>query len=203
VRGSRPRGALAFCQREKVPTRALEKSGCASARGEQHQVSRQRIKTMNMLTKWSPFQTTRWNPLKELAELERGFGSFFHRLPALAGNGEEPITEQIWVPLADISEDDKEYLVKVELPEMKKEEVKVTVENGVLRITGERKAEKEEKTEKYHRIERSYGAFERAFTLPDGADGTKVSADYKDCLLTVRLPKTAEAKPKAIEVKVA
>jgi HSP20 family protein len=86
---------------------------------------------------------------------------------------------------------------------MKKEEVKVTVENGTLRISGERKAEKEEKTKKYHRIERSYGSFLRAFTLPDGADGTKISADYKDGMLTVHLPKTAEAKPKAIDVKVA
>lgn len=146
---------------------------------------------------------TRWNPFKELADFERGLESFFTRVPAIAGNGgEEKITEALWAPLADITEDDKEFLVKAELPEMKKEDVKVTVENGVLRITGERKAEKEEKTKKYHRIERGYGSFERAFTLPDGADGNKVTADYKDGVLTVRLPKTAEAKPKAIEVKV-
>jgi HSP20 family protein len=158
---------------------------------------------MNMLTKWNPMQTTRWNPFRELADFERGLESFFGRTPAIAGNGEESITEQLWAPLTDITEDEKEFLVKVELPEMKKEDVKVTVENGTLRITGERKAEKEEKTKKYHRIERSYGAFERAFTLPDGADGNKVSADYKDGVLTVRLPKSAAAKPKAIEVKVA
>jgi HSP20 family protein len=158
---------------------------------------------MNLLTKWNPMQATRWNPFKELAEFERGLESFFGRVPAIAGNGGEAITETLWAPLTDITEDDKEFLVKVELPAMKKEDVKVTVENGMLRITGERKAEKEEKTKKYHRIERSYGTFERSFTLPDGADGTKVSADYKDGMLTVRLPKTAEAKTKAIEVKVA
>jgi HSP20 family protein len=158
---------------------------------------------MNSLTKWNPFQTTRWNPFKELAEFERGLESFFNRAPEIEGNGGEPINERLWQPLADISEDEKEFLVKVELPEMKKEDVKVTVENGVLRISGERKAEKEEKTKRYHRVERSYGSFLRAFTLPEGADGTKISADYKDGMLHVHLPKSPEAKAKAIEVKVA
>jgi HSP20 family protein len=158
---------------------------------------------MNTLTKGNLLQTTRWNPFKELADFERGLESFFNRVPAMKGNGEEPITERLWEPLTDITEDDKEFLVKVELPEMKREDVKVTVENGTLRISGERKAEKEEKNKKYHRIERSYGSFLRAFTLPEGADGTKVSADYKDGVLKVHLPKTAEAKTKAIEVKVA
>jgi len=158
---------------------------------------------MSLLTKYNPLPTTRWNPFKELVEFERGLENIFGRAPAIAGNGGEHITEELWAPVTDITEDDKEFLVKVELPEMKKEDVKVTVENGTLRISGERKAEKEEKTKKYHRIERSYGAFERIFGLPDGADGTKVSADYKDGMLTVHLPKTAEAKPKAIEVKVA
>ena len=158
---------------------------------------------MNTLTKWSPFQTTRWDPFQQLVDFERGLERFFGRAPKGNGNGGEAISEQLWEPLTDITEDDKEFLVKVELPEMKKEDVKVTVEKGTLRISGERKAEKEEKTKKYHRIERSYGTFLRAFTLPDGADGAKVNAGYKDGVLTVRLPKTAEAKPKAIEVKVA
>ena len=157
---------------------------------------------MNALTKWSPFRTTRWDPTQQMADFERTLERLFNRAPAIAGHGDEPITERLWEPLTDITEDDKEFLVKVELPEMKKEDVKGTVENGVLRISGERKAEKEEKTTKYHRIERSYGSFLRAFTLPDGADGTKVSADYKDGVLKVRLPKSAEATPKSIEVKV-
>ena len=158
---------------------------------------------MNLLTKFNPRPTTRWDPFQQLADFEHRLERVFGRTPELAGNGDEPITERLWEPLTDITEDDKEYVVKVELPEMKKEDVKVTVENGTLRISGERKAEKEEKTKKYHRIERSYGSFLRAFTLPDGADGTKVNADYKDGVLTVRLPKSPEAKPKAIEVKVA
>jgi HSP20 family protein len=157
---------------------------------------------MKMLTKWNPFQSTRWDPFKELGDFERGLERFFGRTPALAENGDEAMNLAAWEPLSDISEDDKEFLVKVELPEMKKEDVKVTVENGILRISGERKAEKEEKNKKYHRIERSYGSFMRAFTLPEGADGSKVSAEIKDGVLKVHLPKTAEAKAKAVEVKV-
>ena len=118
------------------------------------------------------------------------------------GNGDEPIATAAWEPLADITEDDKEYLVKAELPEVKKQDVKVTVEDGVLRISGERKFEKEEKTKKYHRIERSYGSFLRAFTLPEGADAGHVEADFKDGMLWVHLPKTEKAKAKAIEIKV-
>jgi HSP20 family protein len=86
---------------------------------------------------------------------------------------------------------------------MKKEDVKVTVENGALRVSGERKAEKEEKTKKYHRIERSYGSFLRAFTPPEGADGAKVNAEYKDGMLMVHLPRLKWPKQKAIDVKVA
>jgi len=158
---------------------------------------------MNLLTKWTPLTTNRWNPFRELAEFERGLERFFGHTPATNGDGEEPITERVWEPLTDVTEDDKEFLLKVELPEMKKEDVKVTVENGALRISGERKAEKEEKTKKYHRIERSYGSFFRSFTLPETADGTKVTADYKDGVLKVRVPKTESAKPKAINVAVA
>jgi len=157
---------------------------------------------MNLLTKWNPLQVGRWDPLREMADFERRVERLFGRTPTTNGGG-EPVPLADWEPPTDITEDDKEFLVKVELPEMKKEDVKVTVEEGVLRITGERKAEKEEKTKKYHRIERSYGTFLRAFTLPAGADGTKILADYKDGVLKVHLPKTEEAKPKAIEVKVA
>jgi len=103
----------------------------------------------------------------------------------------------------DISEDDKEYLIKVELPEVKKEDVKVTAEEGTLTIMGERKFEKEEKGKKYHRVERSYGSFGRSFSFPDDASPEKVSAEFKDGMLTVHLAKTEKAKPQQIEVKVA
>jgi len=144
---------------------------------------------------------TKWNPFRELEEMQNRLSSLFGRTP-VRGLGEEAMTVSEWTPLVDITEDDKEYLIKAELPEVKKEDVKVTVENGTLTITGERKFEKEEKGKKYHRIERAYGSFMRSFTLPEGAAGDKVSADFKDGVLKVHLPKSAEAKPKSIDVKV-
>jgi HSP20 family protein len=158
---------------------------------------------MNLLTKWNPMPANRWNPFRDFADFERGLERFLGRAPTPTGNGDEAVAMATWEPLTDITEDDKEFLVKVEVPGMNKEDVKVTVENGTLRITGERKTEKEEKNKKYHRIERCYGTFLRAFTLPEGADGTKINAEYKDGMLAVHLPKTETAKPKAVEVKVA
>ena len=101
----------------------------------------------------------------------------------------------------DITKDDKQYLIKAELPDLRKDDVKVTVEGGVLTISGERKFEKEEKDKKYHRIERAYGTFTRSFSVPDDADDSKVSAEFKDGLLTV-LAKSEKARPKSIDVKV-
>ena len=106
-----------------------------------------------------------------------------------------------WAPAVDITEDDKEYLVTAELPQVRKENVKVTVENGILSISGERKFEKEEKGKKYHRIERSYGSFLRSFDLPDDADPTKVDAKFSDGILNVHVAKSESAQPKQIEIK--
>src|ERR1700704_2710218 len=118
---------------------------------------------------------TRWEPL-ELADVENRLSQLFGR----RANGREDITLADWEPLADITEDDKEYVIKAELPEVKKEDVKVTVENGVLTIAGERRFEKEETKKKYHRVERAYGSFVRSFSLPDDADGSKVQAEFKN-----------------------
>ncbi|WP_395741741.1 Hsp20/alpha crystallin family protein [Prosthecobacter sp.] len=160
---------------------------------------------MNALSLLNPFRTTSsWDPLQEITSLENRLDKFFGR-PLLSTNGNggsESMTVARWSPLVDITEDDKEYLVKAELPDLKKEEVKITVENGELTISGERKIEKEEKNKKFHRIERSYGSFVRSFTLPEGVSGDKVSADFKNGLLEVHLPKDEKARPKAIEVKV-
>jgi HSP20 family protein len=146
----------------------------------------------------------RWDPFKEMEDLQSRYARLFGLTPARIANGEkEALAVAEWAPSVDIVEDDREYLVKADLPDVKKEDVKVTVENGVLTITGERKLEKEEKGKKYHRIERSYGNFLRSFTLPDGADGSKVNAEFKDGVLTVHLPKGEKARPKAVEVKVA
>ena len=148
---------------------------------------------------------TTWNPFRELDEVQNrlstlfgGFPTFRFRLP---GNGES-VRLPDWSPLVDITEDDHEYLFNVDLPEMRKEDVKVIVENGVLSISGERKTEKEEKKKKFHRLERFFGSFERTFTVPEDADATKIAATFKDGVLTVRLPKTPAAKPKPIEIKV-
>jgi HSP20 family protein len=165
---------------------------------------------MSALTKWNPFRTSSeieergplalWEPFREM---ERSFNRLERLFGRIPGNGErEAMTITEWSPCVDISEDDKEFLVKAELPEVKKEDVKVTVEENVLTIRGERKAEKEEKGKKYHRIEGSYGSFERSFTLPETADASKISSQFKDGVLTVHLPKNPNAKPKAIEIKV-
>src|SRR3989441_10415057 len=145
---------------------------------------------------------TRWEPLREMEEFQNRLSTLFGR-PSRRTNGREEITLPEWTPLADITEDEKEYLIKAELPELRKEEVKVTVENGVLTISGERKFEQEEKKKKYHRVERGYGTFVRSFTLPDDSDANRVKAEFKNGLLTVRLPKSERAKPKQIEVNVA
>ena len=144
---------------------------------------------------------TKWNPFRELEDIQNRLSSLFGRTP-MRGLAQEAMTVSEWTPLVDIVEDDKEYLIKAELPEVKKEDVKVTVDNGVLTIIGERKFEKEEKGKKYHRVERGYGSFMRSFTLPEGAAGDKISAEFKDGVLKVHLAKSAEAKPKSIDVKV-
>ena len=147
---------------------------------------------------------TRWEPLREMEDFQNPLSTLFGRPQRRTnGHGREEITLADWMPLADITEDEKEYLIKAELPELKKEEVKVTVENDVLTISGERKFEKEEKKKKYHRVERGYGTFMRSFALPDDADGKKVKAEFKNGLLTVHLPKSERAKSKHIEVNVA
>jgi HSP20 family protein len=150
----------------------------------------------------------KWNPFGEVDELQNRLGSFFYEgfpnrmgLLRRMGNGDN-LRLPDWSPLVDITEDDHEYLFKADLPEMKKEDVKVTVENGILFITGERKVEKEEKKRKLHRIERAYGKFERTFTVPQNTDATKIVADFKDGILKIHLPKLPTAKVKPIEVKV-
>ena len=157
---------------------------------------------MNLLQKWSPFGTSRWDPFKEMEEMQERMGRAFGLKPHRGNGGYELLSVSEWAPLVDITEDDKEYLIKAELPEVKREDVHVSVDNGILTITGERRYENEEKGQKQHRIERSYGRFERSFTLPNEADGTKVNAEFKEGVLKVHLPKNAQAKPRSIDIKV-
>lgn len=145
---------------------------------------------------------TRWEPFREFERLPDQMARLFG-FPALRPYGtEETLTVADFMPAVDIYETEKEYLVKLDLPEVTKEEVKVFVEDGVLTIQGERKKEKEEKGKRFHRIERSYGTFLRTFTVPPDADETKIDAEFKEGLLKVHLPKSEKAKPKTIDVKV-
>jgi HSP20 family protein len=149
----------------------------------------------------------RWNSLRAMDDMQRRFSSLFDWSPSLFQQARlmpEDETSSIpdWAPLVDISEDDKEYLIKMELPEVQKDDVNVTVEHGALTIAGERKAEKEEKGRKFHRMERYYGRFERNFSIPDDADAGGVRADYRDGILRVHLPKSEKARLKQIDVKV-
>ena len=137
----------------------------------------------------------KWEPLREIEDM-------FDRYTRAMSWPSRAVTAGEWTPRVDISETDKEFVIKAEIPEVKKEDVKVTVENGVLTFQGERKQEKEEKDKKFHRIERFYGSFVRSFTLPDNVDETKIEASFKDGMLCLQIPKTGEAKHKAIEVKV-
>jgi HSP20 family protein len=146
---------------------------------------------------------TRWDPFKELEELQSRLSTLFGRVPIRKnGSKQEAMTVAEWAPVVDIVEDENEYFIKAELPEVNKADVKVTVQNEVLTISGERLFENEEKGKTYHRIERAHGRFVRRFTLPEDADGGKVSAEFRDGVLRVHLPKSEKSKPRSIEVKV-
>jgi len=107
-----------------------------------------------------------------------------------------------WTPLVDVSENAAEYLIQAELPEVKKGDVKITMEDGTLTIAGDRKYEKEESARKYHRVERAYGSFGRSFSLPDDASPGKVTAVFKDGVLSVHLAKNEKARPQQVEVTI-
>ena len=137
----------------------------------------------------------RWDPARalegmEIDRLNRMFADFY---------GEA--FSRGWVPAVDIFENDQhEVVLKAELPDMKREDIDVTFENGVLTIKGERRFEQDAKRENFHRVERHYGSFSRSFTLPNTVDAARINASYKDGVLTVRLPQREEAKPKQIAV---
>lgn len=145
----------------------------------------------------------KWRPMREMIniqeEMNRLFDRFFSR-DFLAED--EFVSLGDWSPSVDIKEDKEEYIVTAELPGMKKDDVQITFSNGTLKIEGERQKEKEEKNVNYHRVERVYGKFCRSFQLPSSIQQNKISAEFKDGILTIHLPKSEEAKPKVIEVKV-
>lgn len=141
----------------------------------------------------------KWDPWREIEDM---FDRYNRAVGWPKGGSQELLTTGDWSPRVDIVEDDNEFVIKAEIPEVKKEDVKVSVDNGVLTLKGERKQEKEEKGKKFHRVERYYGSFTRSFTLPENVDDSKVKATFKDGMLKLQVPKTEKAKPKTIEVKV-
>jgi HSP20 family protein len=140
----------------------------------------------------------RFEPLRELEEMTSRLNRF------LARERPTPDGELFadWLPAMDVQETDSEYLVKTDLPAVKREDVKVSVQDGVLAVEGERKMEKEEKGRKFHRVERSYGKFVRRIAVPTDVDQQKVQAEFKDGVLNVHLPKSSAAKPKTVDIKV-
>ena len=143
-----------------------------------------------------------WNPFHEVDGLNSQLNNliFGNRVPE---GREQDTSARDWVPLVDIVEGENEFLIKVELAEIGKRDISVKVEEGVLTISGVRKAEVVSDEKKFHRVERSYGKFIRTFRVPENTDSGKVAAEFKDGVLRVTLPKVEEAKPKAIEVAVA
>jgi len=150
----------------------------------------------------------RWNPARDLTAwpsdlfgMQREMNRMFNNLFRSSDEGED-YALAAWTPAVDIAEHDDEFTVKVELPGVSKDDVKITVDSNMLTVRGEKKQEKETKKENYHRVERSYGSFQRSFTLPTAIINDKIDAAFKDGILTVHVPKAEEAKPKQIEVKV-
>jgi HSP20 family protein len=144
----------------------------------------------------------RFDPLRELATMQervnRVFGDFYTRRTE-----DDLLAHGAWVPSVDIFEtDDKELVIKTELPDVKRDDIDLRIENNMLTLRGEKKMDSEVKEDRYHRVERVYGTFTRSFSLPPTVDTEKVSADYRNGVLEIRLPIREEAKPKQIQVQV-
>ena len=144
----------------------------------------------------------RWTPFHELATVQDRMNKFFNEM--YGHQTDDVMTRGSWVPPVDIYDNgNHELIMKVELPAMTREDIDVTIENNTLTLHGEKKVEQDVKEEQFHRVERSYGSFTRSFALPSTVDVAKVNADYKDGVLTIKLPFREETKPKQIKVDVA
>ena len=142
---------------------------------------------------------TRFDPFREINALHNAMTRAL-QTAGTTGYGDELTTSGSFVPPVDIYEDENSISLRLEIPGMKQEDLDIRLENNTLTVRGERKFEKEEKEENFHRIERRYGSFTRSFTLPATVNSEEVQADYEQGVLKVRLPKRAEAKPKQIKV---
>jgi HSP20 family protein len=145
----------------------------------------------------------RFDPFREMAALQDRVNRIFVDAYRGSGENDDLTTRGAWIPPVDIYENDKHELVlKAELPDVSREDIHLKVENNTLTLTGQKKMEQEVREEQYRRVERSYGGFTRSFTLPTTVDATAIAADYKNGVLTIRLPLREEAKPRQIQVQV-
>ncbi|UCD48231.1 MAG: Hsp20/alpha crystallin family protein [Deltaproteobacteria bacterium] len=145
----------------------------------------------------------RWlDPFRDLSSIQERMNQIFEDALARSRGREEGLRSGMWTPAVDIYESNDSVVVKAELPGVEKDQISVEVKDGILSLRGERKFEKEVKEESYHRIERSYGSFQRSFSLPVSVDQEKVTAQFKNGVLEVTLPKKEQAKPKQIQVNV-
>jgi HSP20 family protein len=149
----------------------------------------------------------KFNPMRDLVDFEREFNKMFNSFENRFGisrskEEDNEYENAVWMPLTDIYEDKENYTLKLDLPGIKKEDVKISFVDGKLSISGERTQESEHKDSKCHRIERSFGRYYRSFNLPEHVQSDKINAEFKDGQLTISIPKAEEAKPKEIEIKV-
>ena len=145
----------------------------------------------------------RWlDPFRDLSSIQERMNQIFEDALARSRGREEGLRSGMWTPAVDIYENNDSVVVKAELPGVEKDQISVEVKDGILSLRGERKFEKEVKEESYHRIERSYGSFQRSFSLPVSVDQEKVTAHFRNGVLEVTLPKKEQAKPKQIQVNV-
>ena len=143
----------------------------------------------------------RWDPFREMADVQNRMARLFEDYYGRRGE-DDVMRRGAWVPPVDIFEKDHVVTLKAELPDMQRDDIDIRVENNTLTISGEKKMEKDVHEDNFHRIERTYGQFSRSFSLPATIDTEKVSADYRNGVLTVKLPLREEAKPKQIQVAV-
>jgi HSP20 family protein len=142
---------------------------------------------------------SRWDPFRDLSVLQERMNRLFEDA-GRGYRGDDAAATTTWSPAVDIFETESEIMVKAELPGIERKDIALNLDNNVLTLKGERKFEKETRQENYHRIERSYGVFSRAFSIPAIVDEEKIRADYKDGILTIALPKKEQVKPKQIKI---
>jgi HSP20 family protein len=145
---------------------------------------------------------TRWDPFRELTQLQERMDRLFRDNVGYSGGREEALEQGSFIPPVDVYEDEHNITLKLEVPGVDQKDLDIRIENNTLTVRGERKLEKEEKQENFHRVERRYGSFVRTFQLPNTLDSEKVNANYENGVLTIALAKKAEAKPKQIHVSV-